>query len=210
MWDFLRDPVDNHHNAVMDGGWAAVIAGAAGAGDAGLAAWATAHAMIKQVHIQASDQHAHWLREQRQDAYVTLLAATDDVYDKLNPVIAAVQFPGSEPDLNFRAAWADMNTAVRVSGRATRRVGIVGPPDMVLNALQLQESIRATVNIWRVADVPTDQRAMQHAETQRGWERAEDAFRLAAYETISVTRSRPDGPDQPGLMPPRIRAHYRR
>ncbi|MGW6747610.1 hypothetical protein [Streptomyces sp. NPDC055006] len=169
----------------MDGGWAAVIAGAAGAGGAGLSAWATAHAMIKQVRMQASDQHEQWLREQRQEMYVNLLSATDDVYDKLNPIIVAVVVPDADPDVNLRAAWQDMNAAVRESARAAQRVSLVGPPTLAQAATRLHEAVLDTVNVFRSPGVlPADQRAIFHAETRERWQVAEEHFRRSAYMII--------------------------
>ncbi|MEU9663476.1 hypothetical protein [Streptomyces chartreusis] len=71
----------------MDAGWAAVIAGASGAGGAALAAWATGRAMVRQARMQAQQGFDQWLRERRQEAYAALLSACDAVHDALNTVI---------------------------------------------------------------------------------------------------------------------------
>ncbi|MFI7320194.1 hypothetical protein [Streptomyces venezuelae] len=166
----------------MDGGWAAVIAGASGAGGAALAAWATARAMIKQARLQANDRHEHWLREQRQEACLNLLAATDEVSDKLEPIIAAVI---TGPTVEDHAAWQEMNAAIRASSRTARRVSLLGPPALQQRAVDLHKAALSTVNVYRTpSESPSNLLVVRHAEAQEEWEAAEEAFRAIANQTI--------------------------
>ncbi|MFI6494337.1 hypothetical protein [Streptomyces sp. NPDC050564] len=169
----------------MDAGWAAVIAGASGAGGAALAAWATGRAMVRQVHVQAEQGFDQWLRERRQEAYAALLSAGDAVYDALNTVIGhTVTQPQPEEQ---RAAWRAVNAALREVDRTDRTVWVVGPPRVARAGLAMRHTLSALVDVWRdPANSAADQRAISHAAAKDRWGEAAAHF-LEQVEQVVQT-----------------------
>jgi transposase InsO family protein len=151
----------------MDQGWAAVIAGAAGAGGAGLGSWATGRAMVKQVREQARDRHAHWLLEQRQEAYTEILAAHDAVMDSFNTILRVVaeQRPSNTES---REAWRETNGRLSGCARAMRRVEVVGPERLATLAVTLHDCLMELADTQRRPlpngdPMPLDKRVMAWA-----------------------------------------------
>jgi hypothetical protein len=152
----------------MDAGWAAVIAGASGAGGAALAAWATGRAMVRQVRAQAEQGFDQWLRERRQESYAALLSAGDAVHDALNTVIGHTVTP-AQPD-EQRAAWRAVNTALNSLDRAARTAEIVSPRDVGTAGLSMRVAQLFVVDVWRdPTNSAADQRAIAHATAHRNW-----------------------------------------
>ncbi|MFI2764312.1 hypothetical protein ACH5A3_36595 [Streptomyces echinatus] len=169
----------------MDAGWAAVIAGAAGAGGAALAAWATGKAMVRQVRLQAEQGFDQWLRERRQESYAALLSAGDAVHDALNTVIGHTVTP-AQPD-EQRAAWRAVNAALREADRTGRTVAVVGPPDVARKGLVMRAALYGVVDVWRnPAITAADQRAIAHATANQTWQESATIF-LAQVEKVMQT-----------------------
>ncbi|MBT2423451.1 hypothetical protein J7F01_41190 [Streptomyces sp. ISL-22] len=152
----------------MDAGWAAVIAGASGAGGAALAAWATGRAMIRQARLQAKSGFDQWLRERQQEACAMLLSAGDAVNDALDTVIGhTVHPPGPE---ERQAAWRAVNEALNGFHRACRAAEIVCRRDVGAQALAMRVALHNVVDVWRgPTNSPADQRAIAFADARRTW-----------------------------------------
>ncbi|NGO40655.1 hypothetical protein [Streptomyces ureilyticus] len=169
----------------MDAGWAAVIAGASGAGGAALAAWATGRAMVRQVRVQAEQGFDQWLRERRQESYASLLSAGDAVHDALNTVIGHTVTP-VQPD-EQRAAWRTVNAALREIDRTGRTVAVVGPPNVARKGLAMRAALYGVVAVWRDPTITAaDQRAIAYATANRAWEESATLF-LAVVEQVMQT-----------------------
>ncbi|MFE5996744.1 hypothetical protein ACFQ6C_07600 [Streptomyces sp. NPDC056454] len=70
----------------MDEGLAAMIAGAAGAGGAALAAYATGIGLLRQAKLQGDQAHRLWLRNQQNQACVELLDRIQEVESQCNHI----------------------------------------------------------------------------------------------------------------------------
>lgn len=152
----------------MDAGWAAVIAGASGAGGAALAAWATGRAMVRQARVQAEQAHDQWLREGRQEAYAALLSAGDAVHDALNTVIGHTIHRVEDDER--RAAWRAVNDALNGFDRAGRTAEIVSPRDVVAQQVVMREALHGVVSVWRDPTIHlADQRAIAFADANTVW-----------------------------------------
>lgn len=85
----------------MDQGWAAVMAGVAGLLGAGVGGYfamrgaqagarTTAEAIAEQVERQAANEHAHWIRQERRQAFREIVAAYSEVAERLVQVRKAI------------------------------------------------------------------------------------------------------------------------
>ncbi|MFD3655199.1 hypothetical protein [Streptomyces sp. NPDC058620] len=170
----------------MDNGWAAVVAGAAGAGGAAVAAWATGRAMVNQARVQARDRHEHWLREQRQEAYGAMLAAADAVHDALEEVMRGRTASASAEEL--RPAYLAVNAALRVNQRATRAVLVLGPDSVGRLCMPVRHALERVVLVWREPDMPFDQLAIDHAAAMDEFRDAFARFWITGSEVIQESR----------------------
>ncbi|MFD7204359.1 hypothetical protein [Streptomyces sp. NPDC059893] len=99
----------------------------------------SAQVTLQQVRDQADVDQAHWLRQQRLQAYESFLAAWDECLRILN----SVGLPGDSESsgLNPLKGAAD-----RMTERA-RRIDILGPAKVARAAEELADSIRRDVDI---------------------------------------------------------------
>ncbi|MFE3774866.1 hypothetical protein [Streptomyces sp. NPDC059122] len=142
-----------------------------------------AETVRQQVEDQAAAEHAHWLRQQRLNAYEGFLEAWDECL-RLTRASADPQDgdpPGVEP---LRAA------AGRMTERA-RRIALLGPPAVTQAAEELaetmQQDVDVTANFVRAAEAgtsgleerPADVDAV-HVATEAFVQRAEQLCELLA------------------------------
>lgn len=169
----------------MDAGWAAVIAGASGAGGAALAAWATGRAMIGQARLQAKSGFDQWLRERQQEACVAVLSAADVVRDTLDPVIGHTIHP-PDPE-ERRAAWRATNDALHGFDSACRAAEIVCPRNVGTEAQAMRTALHGLVDVWRgPAEQPADQLAIAFAAARRTWTEKLEHY-MARVEVLMQT-----------------------
>ncbi|MEV5352095.1 hypothetical protein [Streptomyces sp. NPDC052693] len=99
----------------------------------------SAQATLQQVRDQAAVDQAHWLRQQRLQAYEGFLAA----WDECLRLIDSVGLPGD-------AGASDGNPLKEAAGRMTeraRRIDILGPAEVAQAAEELADSIRRDVKL---------------------------------------------------------------
>ncbi|MEY9992506.1 hypothetical protein ABIE67_004538 [Streptomyces sp. V4I8] len=99
----------------------------------------SAQATLQQVRDQATADQAHWLRQQRFQAYEGFLAT----WDECLRLIDSVGLPGD-------AGSSDGNPLKEAAGRMTeraRRIDILGPAEVARAAEELADSIRRDVDI---------------------------------------------------------------
>ncbi|MFF8918588.1 hypothetical protein ACF08M_36110 [Streptomyces sp. NPDC015032] len=117
-------------------GLAGTVAGARAAKKGALI---SAQVTLQQVHDQADVDQAHWLRQQRLQAYEGFLAAWDECLRILN----SVGLPGDSES-------SGLNPLKEAAGRMTeraRRIDILGPAEVARAAEELADSIRRDVDI---------------------------------------------------------------
>ncbi|MFJ1992993.1 hypothetical protein [Streptomyces asiaticus] len=170
----------------MDQGWAAVIAGIAGAAGGvvggGVGAFFTGRAMVRQAVTQTAAegrvQQRHWLRERREEAYAALLSACDEVMDALEGVLR-VPYRREDPESARRAAeaWQATNTALRALSRAARRIGVIGPPgEMPARARELYEALHLLADTQRMPGMDAGEQVIAWAQEKESVDRAEERF----------------------------------
>jgi hypothetical protein len=135
----------------MDQGWAAVIAGIAGTGGAlggsivgaiapvrgtRIGAERTAQATLQQVRDQAVLDHAHWLRQQRQEAYVALLGAYDTFAVEMRRTVGVLEGPNPQ-----EAEIEAIQQAVFALEQAQSRIPLLGPEPAREAGIQLQDAV---------------------------------------------------------------------
>ncbi len=153
-----RAPCGQRFGAIiagMDEGTAALVAGFAGlAGALGgaligavaairgarIGAEKAAEAARQQVQDQASADHNHWLRQQRLEAYTTLLSAYDAhvavafrIRQRLTPSPARTPLSGEE--------LQELLTTARAIRRERQRVKLVGPGLVHSRAVELEDAM---------------------------------------------------------------------
>ncbi|MFI6278422.1 hypothetical protein [Streptomyces sp. NPDC050988] len=99
----------------------------------------SAQAALLQVRDQATVDQAHWLRQQRLQAYEGFLAA----WDECLRLIDSVGLPGD-------SGSSGVNPLKEAAGRMTeraRRIDILGPAEVARAAEELADSIRRDVKI---------------------------------------------------------------
>ncbi|MFI8072172.1 hypothetical protein ACIF85_25780 [Streptomyces sp. NPDC086033] len=99
----------------------------------------SAQVTLQQVRDQADVDHAHWLRQQRLQAYESFLAAWDECLRILN----SVGLPGDSESSGINPLE---EAADRMTERA-RRIDILGPAEVAGAAEELADSIRRDVEI---------------------------------------------------------------
>lgn len=99
----------------------------------------SAQATLQQVRDQATVDQAHWLREQRLQAYEGFLAA----WDECLRLIDSVGLPGDSESSGTNPL---KEAAGRMAERA-RRIDILGPAKVARAAEELADSIRRDVDI---------------------------------------------------------------
>lgn len=129
----------------MDQGTAALIAGLTGmlgalggaltggiaaVRGARIGAESAATAARHQVKDQAATEHAHWLRERRQDTYNTFLTATQEVQRMVQPLIVALYI-----EQRRDSQLSDAQQAIGGLCDMGNNVALVGP-DLILPRLQ--------------------------------------------------------------------------
>ncbi|MEU8782645.1 hypothetical protein [Streptomyces sp. NPDC048637] len=122
-------------------GIAGALLGAGGGGGV------TAKTIRRQVKDQADVEQRHWLRQQRQDAYVEFLAACDTVLDTLRSIATLREHPDSEVDVGL--LWDAYDEAYRKVVRVSTFVNISGPDDMRQSAFKLQRYFTKLSEIYR-------------------------------------------------------------
>ncbi|MFE6149306.1 hypothetical protein [Streptomyces sp. NPDC057889] len=166
----------------------AAIGGAAATRGARLGAETAAKATEKQVKEQALNEHEHWLREQRLQAYRSLLLA----YDKW--ATAATQMSGM---LDWTRTDADPNPVDTGSPAnevtsAYVLIKLLGPEEVRQTATALWEGVYARyecLSKWRKAFLREDDGAIEQARIK--WEQLggsgalHAAFVQAATEAVA-------------------------
>ncbi|MFG2604992.1 hypothetical protein ACGFT2_15825 [Streptomyces sp. NPDC048514] len=201
----------------MNEGTAALVAGLAGtAGALGgaligavaavrgarIGAERAAQATRRQVQDQASAEHVHWLRQQRLEAYATLLAAYDAHVSsafrtrrRLSPSPTRTAIPDEELD--------ELLTTARAIRRERQRVKLVGPEPVHSKAVELEDAVWSHwSSLTDLADAVRDCCAeddLFHEESdgQRTMAAAHNAFVRAVgslLEAPVVTGDEPAGP----------------
>jgi len=121
-------------------------------GGAALAAWAT----LRQVRAQATVDHARWLQGQRQEAYVTLLAACEEVARSAEEPMQR-RLDETYASADYEAMWNPTGRAFAEAKCALVRVSIVGPPTMDTASAQLfDQAVVATNQVSGAADDDPD------------------------------------------------------
>lgn len=107
-----------------------MIAGAAGAGGAALAAFATSLGLLRQAKIQGDHVHQQWLRTQQQIAYEELLTATDRAEAACQDAIKAVQSSRGlpEPPQSLRPTLEEVMVQNSALASAVHRVTLLSEP----------------------------------------------------------------------------------
>ncbi|MFF5004669.1 hypothetical protein ACFY3G_17785 [Streptomyces phaeochromogenes] len=145
----------------MDEGLAALIAGVAGAiggiGGGTAGAFFTGRAMVRQVRDQATTEHGHWLREQRMQAYLTLLREWDAAHQGLKGIwTRALEAYADDSNHILQGDLGEIRNAmldqveqiVAPTGMAFERVAMLGPGQVDDAALGLEmalQELRAVV-----------------------------------------------------------------
>ncbi|MFF5144140.1 hypothetical protein ACFY6U_31170 [Streptomyces sp. NPDC013157] len=139
----------------------------------------SAQATLQQVHDQASVDQAHWLRQQRLQAYEGFLAA----WDECLRIIDSAGLPG---DSGSSGANPLKEAAGRMAERA-RRIDILGPAEVARAAEELANSIRRDVKIatklkeLTMSTVPTATERLT-TETAPAMAAAREAMQSAARQ----------------------------
>lgn len=130
------------HDAGMDKGWAALVAGVAALIGTVVSGWyagraarqgaeRAADAVLRQVVDQGAIEHGHWLRGQRQEAYVEFLAEWDAsmaiVGDQWEPAFLIMSSQEAEPLRRSREVLAHLDEARETAVTAFERVLLLGP-----------------------------------------------------------------------------------
>ncbi|GAA1063527.1 hypothetical protein GCM10009574_011380 [Streptomyces asiaticus] len=136
----------------------------------------SAQATLQQVHDQATVDQAHWLRQQRLQAYEGFLAA----WDECLRLIDSVGLPGDSESPGVNPL---KEAASRMAERA-RRIDILGPADVARAAEELADSIRRDVDIATKFKELTE--STLPAATERMTNETTPAMR-AARETMEET-----------------------
>ncbi|MFF7161751.1 hypothetical protein ACFZBP_10295 [Streptomyces sp. NPDC008086] len=138
--------------------------------------------MTRQARMQAKSSHGQWLRERRLEAYTALLGASDAVHDTLNLVVGHTMTTSPPPPDDRRAAWRQVNDALKSHDRAARAVTVLGPEAVAEEVTAMREALHNLVSVWRdPADPPADRRAVNDATANQAWEDATTVY-LAAVE----------------------------
>ncbi|MDF3141688.1 MULTISPECIES: hypothetical protein [unclassified Streptomyces] len=98
----------------------AVVGGAAAVWGAKIGAERSAHAVKQQVQDQAAAEHAHWLRQQRSEAYEQF----EDAYNEVSRLVEL----GEEQDVSQAVEL------IRTLYRWQARIEILGPPAVAESA----------------------------------------------------------------------------
>ncbi|GFN05590.1 hypothetical protein ACTFBT_20695 [Streptomyces microflavus] len=183
----------------MDQGTAALIAGLAGAlgalggaltggiaavRGARIGAETAAVAARQQVQDQAATEHAHWLRERRQETYGIFLAAAQEVQRMAQPLVVALYVEQRrDSQLN------DAQQAVSKLCDLGNNVSLIGP-DRILPCLQ--RAIHCVVQLDHVLVssfvAPEVDRDAIHASLSE-YEEAKADFVSAAREILGGVRN---------------------
>lgn len=107
-----------------------MIAGAAGAGGAALAAFATSLGLLRQAKIQGDHVHQQWLRTQQQIAYEELLTAADRAETACQEAFKAVQSSRGlpEPPQPLRHTLEEIMVQNSALASAVHRVTLLSEP----------------------------------------------------------------------------------
>ncbi|MER6433043.1 hypothetical protein ABT272_35770 [Streptomyces sp900105245] len=143
----------------------------------------SAQVSLQQVRDQASVDQAHWLRQQRLQAYEGFLEA----WDECLRILTSVGLPGG---LDSSERNPLLDAAGRMAERA-RRIDILGPVEVASAAEELAESIRHDVDVatklLKLIEeyVPTSERIA--TESRPAMTSAIEALEEAARHIQSVT-----------------------
>ncbi|MEU3990072.1 hypothetical protein AB0F24_17145 [Streptomyces platensis] len=148
----------------MDEGWAALAAGVAALVGAVAGGWyagraakqgaeKAAEAVLRQVVDQGAIEHGHWLRGQRQEAYVAFLAAWDASMARIETQgeLSFLIMTGkkAEPSRHSNDARVRLNEAREAAVSVYERVLILGPEPAEVTAAAMMNALRrlcSTVN----------------------------------------------------------------
>lgn len=177
----------------MDEGWAAVAAGVSALVGAVASGWYTgrsakqgaekaAAAVLKQVTDQGAVEHGHWLRGQRQEAYLEFLSEWDASVKRLDRMWEQAVLLSTSRRQSTDASVIDLKgeadeTSAAVT-RAFERVAMLGPENVETSATLLQE---------RVAELAHCVGTLAHPASRRRRDQITDLW-FAARRTTNVMR----------------------
>lgn len=166
----------------------AVIGGAAAMCGARIGAETTARATEKQVREQALNEHEHWLREQRLQAYRALLVAFDEFAVATTQMSRMLNWPSTDAD----PIPVDIGAPANAVTSANVLIQMLGPEGVRAPAAELWERVYEAFHClsrWRRAFIREDDDSAEQARAE--WERVRKmgavhiAFVQAATEAVA-------------------------
>lgn len=186
----------------MDGGvaaiGAAVIGLVAGSGSALLSGVIAYRAGRRQVQDQGLVEHRHWLRGQRQEAYMTYLSACDAMLNAVDECVFALAtaeamhdmtiYEGAQESVDlevFRAAESCLGKA----GSPLDRILMLGPQCVEQQALVMREAMKRTIDSLNLLTNALVSEAAPRLDD--GWGDVTDGQdQVRAARAVFVTRAR--------------------
>ncbi|WP_127469612.1 hypothetical protein [Streptomyces sp. B27] len=155
----------------MDEGLAALIAGlaglAGGIGGSAIGAVATARAMARQVRDQATTEHGQWIRDQRMQAYLTLMQEWDAAHTRLKNIWTQAedvyyehlnQILQGEISEIFNTFLGQLEEATTPTTTAFERVAMLGPSEVDNAVLGLEQALQDLRSVTKVRLYPVPDR----------------------------------------------------
>ncbi|WP_326757419.1 hypothetical protein OHB35_00595 [Streptomyces phaeochromogenes] len=194
----------------MDEGFAAVIAGLAGAigGASGAAfgAVATARAMARQVRDQATTEHGQWIRDQRMQAYLTLMQEWDAAHKRLKNIWTQAE-DAYYQDLNhilqgdigeiFNVFLDQLEEATAPTTTAFERVAMLGPSEVDNAALELEQALQRLRAATKTRLSPAQEPTTPEAWNSEPWDESDLAAAGARQVFVDRVRRVLDIPPTP-------------
>lgn len=145
----------------------AVIGGIAATRGARIGAETAARATAKQVREQALNEHEHWLREQRLQAYRALLVAYDEYAVASTQMGRMLDWPRTDADPNP----VDIGVPANAVTSAYSLIQLLGPETVRAPAKELWERVYEgfhCLSRWRKAFIRGDDESAEQARAD--WE----------------------------------------
>ncbi|MBD3549908.1 hypothetical protein [Streptomyces sp. JV180] len=196
----------------MDEGWAAVAAGVSALVGAVASGWYTgrsarqgaekaAAAVLKQVADQGAVEHGHWLRGQRQEAYLEFLSEWDASIKRLDRMWdQAVLLSTSQrrsTDVGVTELRAEVDETTALVTRLYERVAMLGPDDVETNASLLQQHVAELGRwVWLLSQPSSRRQGGRITDAWHVARRTTDGLRpdfLAAIRGVLQSPPRPAG-----------------
>ncbi|QIT44993.1 hypothetical protein [Streptomyces antibioticus] len=182
----------------MDQGIAGVIAGIAGLVGAGIGGFATAYgarvgaqktieAAQAQVSHQSTAEHAHWVREQRRQAYSDAMETHGTFITSLNVAVSQLS---AAPPLSSETV-TELQEKLVALGLAATRIHLWGPEEAVSKANTLARAAHRRLEALKGWSAATES-ATAYRDTRprrREYGEATDAETTARADFVTVARS---------------------